>query len=346
MRKYQFCIRFTGIDVNSAATKAVSDCNEIFAQHGFSDYTFSVTDNRNKLVYYLKLIRKLTAFFMKISSGSLVGVQYPLLSINEVFRYFIKVARLKGVRFFCIIHDLESLRTGGKDEVLIRREISNLSCYDIVISHNASMSSWLKTHGLVRKVISLDLFDYLLKSQEPAGNTPGRRTIVFAGNLGKSTFIYKLHEFAGWNFNLYGSNFDAGFVNRYPNLHWAGSFDPQHIAAALEGDFGLIWDGAETSHTDAVLGNYMRYNNPHKCSLYIAAGLPLIAPKNSAIGRFILSSNIGFLVDSLEELQSVEISQGQYDTMKENVLRIRPEVISGKFFGTAIQSIEKTYAAG
>lgn len=339
--KYQFCIRFTNTTVNSAATKAVLDCNTIFLKNGYKDYTLTVPDNSNKLTYYFRLLREMITFFSAIKQGSIVGIQYPLLSVNSVFKHFIKLARLKDVRFFCIVHDLESLRTGGKDTASIDKEIENLSFFDCVIAHNIDMVNWLTTKGLKTKTIPLNLFDYLSNTINTVAKSSQPNLIAFAGNLNKSTFIYSLNDITGWNFNVYGPNYTGDKNNSTGNVKWDGEFSPEEIINKLDGTFGLIWDGSSIDYCDDVLGNYLRYNNPHKFSLYVAAGLPVIAPEYSAIAKFIKLHDIGILINNLHDLKSLKIDEARLQIMKNNVLKIRDKVIRGNYFTDAITQTEK-----
>jgi len=338
--KYQFCIRFNKVDVNSAASKAVLDCNAIFLQQGYKDFTFTVADNSNRAWYYILLLKNLLRFCFAIKPWSVVGVQYPLLSINNVFKYFIKLTRLKGVKYFCIIHDLDSLRTGGTDANLIRKEIMNLNCYDCVIAHNSFMVNWLKTNGLTAKIIALEVFDYLSPDFKPAEKSYAEKQIVYAGNLIKSKFVYALPQIKNWHFKIYGPNYIAQNAKEHVNLQWEGQFSPEEIAGRLEGNFGLIWDGTSIDKCDEVLGNYLRYNNPHKFSLYIAAGLPVIAPQDSAIGAMITSLNIGVLVNDLHDLEQVKINEDDYELMRTNILNFRKKITTGFYFREAINSVE------
>lgn len=338
--KYQFCIRFENTTTNSAATKAVLDCNKIFSDNGYKDYTFTVWDNSNRLKYYLLLIKELCTFYLTVKKSSIVGIQYPLLSVNSVFKYFIKLARLKKVKFFCVIHDLESLRTGGKDSGRVQGEIDNLNAYDCVIVHNLKMLNWLQSNGLKSKAVNLQLFDYLSNDFEASRATDYSNTILYAGNLVKSTFVYSLNKIYNWNFKVYGPNFQPPAVPS-DNLTWDGEYSPEEIVTKLNGDFGLIWDGNSIDTCDEILGNYLRYNNPHKFSLYIAAGLPVIAPKTSAISSLILEHHIGFLVDSLRDLDDIAIEPDAYTLMKNNIKLIRERVIAGRYFDEAIKQAEK-----
>lgn len=338
--KYQFCIRFLNTTTNSAATKAIIDCNSIFSKAGYKDYTVTVWDNANRAKYYPHLLKELLKFFAGIKKGSLVVIQYPLLSINNVFgAFFINVLRLKKVSFFCVIHDIESLRTGGKDAALIRKEISNLNYYDTVIAHNPSMLQWLKEQGVTTKMVPLMLFDYLVNVPETAvPRRTAERKIVFAGNLSKSNFIYDIKDI-NWHFNVYGPNFKPE-QSRNGNLVWQGQFSAEEIVSKMDGSFGLIWDGEKADTFDEVLGNYLKYNNPHKCSLYLAAGLPVIVPRQSAIASFVQANNLGLLIDSLYDLNSVVLDDVTYEAMRQNVLKVREQVIKGAYLQRALQEAE------
>jgi hypothetical protein len=339
--KYQFCIRFNNIDVNSASSKAVLDCNKIFSACGYKDYTFTIGDNSKKVRYYFLLLKELLVFFFSVRRGSVVGIQYPLLSINNVFKYFIRLTKIKGVKFFCIIHDLESLRTGGKDIEQITQEIINLNCYDSIIVHNDAMMAWLKAAGVNKDMISLKLFDYLSGYAETEHNVNVTGPIVYAGNLRKSTFVYDLPRIKTKVFTLYGPGFDFNNASER-NLTWVGEYSPDEISGKLSGSFGLIWDGSSIEACDEVLGNYLKYNNPHKFSLYLAAGLPVIAPVDSAIGQFIREHNIGALINNLHDLENLQIDKISYETLLKNVSGIREKVINGYYFTAAIQSAENS----
>lgn len=339
--KYQFCIRFNSVDVNSAASKAVLDCNAIFLQQGYKDFTFTVSDNSNRIKYYASLLKNMLTFFFSIKPGAVVGVQYPLLSINNVFRYFIKLARFKKVFFFCIVHDLHSLRTGGNNQALIDDDITNLNQFDCIIVHNKQMLAWLNQNGLQQEAVILEVFDYLSDNFNISKtDTSGEKRIVYAGNLIKSKFIYNLHKLKNWSFNLYGPGYDPLLQTKSETVVWKGQFSPEQIAKELQGNYGLIWDGENCNACDEILGNYLKYNAPHKFSLYIAAGLPVIAPAGSAIGDFIKANNIGFLIDSVYDLDKINISPVDYSMMKSNVMVLREKITNGYFFTEALLKTE------
>ncbi|MEJ7682690.1 MAG: hypothetical protein WKG06_33500 [Segetibacter sp.] len=140
--------------------------------------------------------------------------------------------------------------------------------------------------------------------------------IAFAGHLAKSTFVYDLGNIKNWKFNIYGGEFDSQ-RNKNINTTWKGEFSPDEVVYHLEGSFGLVWDGADANDIRSNrFGDYMRYNNPFKFSLYLAAGLPVIAPASAAIAKTIEKYNLGFLINSLADLNNIVISDSEYDTMK------------------------------
>jgi hypothetical protein len=336
--KYQFSIRVKKKgDQNSAASKAVLDCNVIFSKYGYQDYNLVFNEEDSKVKYYFTIISALVKFFFLIKRNSVVAIQYPML--NNIFKHFIKAARQKNVKFFCVIHDIESLRLGGKDQHAVKQEASNLNYYDNIIVHNDSMLSWLREKGVTKPMIPLGVFDYILSKKPVSNSSTFSRTIAFAGNLTKSAFVYQLTNLSTWNFKLYGPNYKSESV-KGTNISWGGEFTPEEVVFELKGDFGLIWDGSSIEKCDDVLGNYLRYNNPHKFSLYLAAGLPVIAPADSAIGKLIKEKNIGVLVNSLNDLQQFQLSQQEFDRMKYNCIQLSQQVTTGAFFSKALEKAE------
>ena len=342
--KYQFYIYITDPTAyNTAAYKAIDDCRDILSSLGYRDLSFHYHHKSKDLAAILNLAKGLFRFIRTVKKGSFVAVQYPLLAGNRYFKYLIKLLRLKNVKFFCIVHDLDAIRYAHVNPNLAGQEIENLNRYDFVIAHNSVMSEWLRDKGLNSdKIISLEIFDYLIgrKISVSESKSGENRTIAFAGNLVKSSFIYDLDKIQGWTFNLYGPNFKEERGRDLGNVNWKGSFSSDEIVEKMEGDFGLIWDGEHIEEPDPVFGAYLRYNNPHKFSLYLAAGLPVIAPANSAIADIIREHKIGLLINSLFELPELHISSGCYSEMTERVRAIREKIISGKHLTLAVEAVE------
>jgi len=343
MYKYQFYISFGG-KAHTAGSKAIQDCNATLTKAGYQDFTVyndNVTDKR----YLLSIFKKILKIFLQVKSKSIIAIQYPLLSGNVLFKYIIKALRIKKVKFFCIIHDLDALRYSGSPTFKDRKDVENLSYYDCIIVHNQIMKKWLLENGIKAPIIVLEIFDYLTDLRTNISpvvqSNQELKKIVFAGNLVKSNFIYLLDVLENWQFNIYGPNFFQEKDDGMMNLNWKGSFSPDEIINKMDGDFGLIWDGEYIDKLDDVYGNYLKYNNPHKLSLYLAAGLPVIAPKDAAIGNFIKEHNLGILINNLLELKDIKIDVSQYNLFKQNVLTIGAKIKNGDYFTSALHRAEE-----
>ena len=81
-----------------------------------------------------------------------------------------------------------------------------------------------------------------------------------------------------------------------------GAFDPDTPFLNGRYHFGLIWDGTGVDSCEGLYGHYMRFNSPHKLSLYVALGLPVIVWREAAIADFVLKQGIGVTVGNLLEL--------------------------------------------
>lgn len=342
--KYLFYLTYSKGVIASAASKPVTDTSKTLHRLGYKDYSLVFETHTKSAGYYLRAIAGFLKFFFSIKSNSIVATQSPIPTVGNFFKYFIPLARLRGIKFITLIHDVDSLRAEHVTDAFIKNEVDLLSKYDGIIVHNDYMRQWLVDNGLKKnvQVVPLHFFDYLGNDEGTANNSSQQQhnQIAFAGHLEKSTFIYSLQHIKNWSFNIYGSDFNTA-INNSERTTWKGTFTPDEIAAHLQGSFGLVWDGADSNNIGTNrFGNYMRYNNPFKFSLYLAAGLPVIAPKHAAIAATIGKYNIGFLIESLEELDRVHITDDAYSVMKKNVAGLQKDIKAGKFLTKAVTQLE------
>ena len=94
---------------------------------------------------------------------------------------------------------------------------------------------------------------------------------------------------------------------------------------------------------DGKYGNYLRYNAPHKTSLYLSTGIPVIIWKKAALADFIVEHCVGMTVDSLEELDDVltNITADDYKKMKLNAIKLARQIRSGYYSTQAVKAIEQ-----
>lgn len=268
-----------------------------------------------------------------VKAGDTLFVQYPLPYYPKVGKLalpFLKRIKSRGVKIIYLIHDLDSLR-GMSQQI----EQDYIACADVLIAHNDVMAAMLK--GTYEKpVVSLDIFDYLIPGFKP--NEETGHGIDVAGNLNheKAGYLYGLaSNYRNAHFNLYGPNFDESSEEA---SWYKGSFPPDDLPNYLTGAFGLIWDGDSAETCSGLYGEYLRINNPHKLSLYLACGKPVLIWDQAAEAAFVESQGVGKSVSSIEEgLDFVaSISEESYRTMKSNCLALAKKLQSGYYTKQAV----------
>ena len=102
--------------------------------------------------------------------------------------------------------------------------------------------------------------------------------------------------------------------------------------------FGLVWDGNSADTCSGNTGDYLRYNNPHKLSMYLASGLPVIIWSQAAEAPLVLEKGVGIAVSSLREIPEVlsGVDAVRYGKMRERVLALSGELRSGYYTKRAI----------
>lgn len=275
-----------------------------------------------------------------------VIVQFPLLHHTLLAKKPFRSAANRGVKLIFLIHDLDFIRAGAeKSKRLATRlriraeELSLLECASAIIVHNERMKRKLVDSCGVKpeKILTLEIFDYLIPSNIPHARALGRLApIVIAGNLrrDKASYIYDLPQ--NVEFSLYGFGYEN---NGAPNVHYKGEFAPEELPAQIEGSFGLIWDGNSAQTCAGPYGSYLRINNPHKTSLYLAAGLPVIIWEQAALAPFVKEYDVGLTVSNLYDLPSIvnNISDERYEQIRRNVSVLSQQLRDGHFTRQAIE---------
>jgi hypothetical protein len=323
MRKLQHAIykRETG----SAGGKAKNDAFDIMEQCGFEP-TYHPSSYRQ-----LRILQQIYSIGRLKGSDALV-LQYP--AVSNIIMEKLKKKLNKVSLSVALVHDLPSIQgMGGKKE----KEFKFLSHFDCLIVHNKMMADYLSANGYCGKIIELELFDYLHDISKPVMAGENNGTICIAGNLDKSRYVCDLNKITKYSFNLYGINKTLNLSN-ISNVAYKGLLNSEEIVYKLDGDYGLVWDGDSIEGCLGTHGRYLLYNNPHKLSLYIAAGKPIITWKKAAIANFVKEENIGFTVNSLLDLNDIDLIRN-YEIKKSNVLKLKSRVAEGYYLKTAINKI-------
>lgn len=85
-------------------------------------------------------------------------------------------------------------------------------------------------------------------------------------------------------------------------------------------------------------------NSPHKLSLYILAGIPLVVPAMSASAILVKQYGIGCTINSLSDLEELisNISDQKYQVMVENTRKLASQLSRGQFLTRALDQLEQT----
>lgn len=317
-----------------AGTKAKQDITNILTKAGFLKLGIEIP--KYKLVRAIKGNLLWKKELEQINFGDYIFYQYPAYS-RILSDSFIKYANQKKLTKVLIIHDVDSLRFYIDSPADCKREINFFNQFEMIIAHNKSMKKWLIDHGVKKEIIDLELFDYLSEVEEEQLVSQKNNAVIFAGNLAKSKFLVDFQaESPVW---LYGVDPAA----KYPsNISYKGAFPPNELEEELVGSkYGLVWDGDSLVTCNGVSGEYMRYNNPHKVSLYLSLGIPVIIWKEAALADFVLKQGLGITIDNLENLDKIldQISNSEYEEMKHKAIKISKKIRSGKFTSTAVQKV-------
>lgn len=332
----------------TAGPKAPSDIIEILKEKydAKSELLIQGGNIFGKIKYRWKIFS--TILKSKIKKDILV-LQFPMYEttsfLNRLFLFFLSFANKK--KTIVLIHDLDSIRE--ESEVTKKQELGRLSKINYIIVHNEKMKKYLEDKGIKAHLYNLDLFDYICDKKEGFERNiksidKNNLSLVYAGNLTevKSPYIYQLDESKlNFKINLYGAGIEKDINSR---LIYKGKAKPNELPDKLEGDLGLIWDG-NFDESDENIGfkKYTKFNNPHKLSCYVAAGLPVIVWRKSAIADFVKKYDIGYTISNIYDINDLDFSD--YLKKAENIKKIQKEARNGMFtknvFEKVLSDIEK-----
>lgn len=333
----RYYIEETNNHEQHAGTKARQDVCDILADQFWKPLTVRKRFGGNTLDKFMAMLdvysdwRKVARI---VTGNDTVLIQYPINTYPRVAPFALPAIRKMkqhGAKIIMLIHDLERLRTHSDVS-----ETKFFALADVVICHNDTMKAILQTYYPHMKIVSLGIFDYL--TNEPTYPSNERHGIDIAGNLtpDKSAYVYSLAErFPEGDFHLYGPNFNASA----PESKWyEGSFAPEKLPSMLCGEFGLVWDGDSTTTCNGPNGEYLRINNPHKLSLYLASREPVIIWDQAAEAPFVRDNNLGVIAPSIADAieQMNAMTEDEYDAITESVRTVCAQLRSGHYLTAAV----------
>jgi hypothetical protein len=311
------------------------DIETILLKNGYQPVIFP---HHYEFSFKAKLRR---AFFLvqclfRLPQKATIIFQAPLYATIHGLLIRLLLRFRKQVTVICFITDINGIKDG--DDALLQKEIRFYKKMKFFIVHNTAMKEWLLKHNPQAQAGLIEFFDFLA----PVNTKMSGKSfdIAFAGNLEKSGFLKELKDNPELVFHVYGENGEALFSNE-PNIRYHGANEPFALPGKLQGSFGLVWDGESAHGLKGVFGNYARYISPHKLSLYIISGLPVICHKESAAAQLVNKYQVGLTVNSLDEVKEKigGLSDGAYQKMQKNCLDLAERISQGKCLESALKEL-------
>lgn len=351
-----YCINVLKKGYNTAENKAPADVYEISKAAGLKEIVFYEPKTfkiklLSKVFDRITMVNNWGRLFVKVKRNDIVLVQHPYEGafIASIFVDLCK--KIKKIKFVGLVHDLGIIRgllAGNQTEKQSKRyyilDMVLLKKFDYIIAHNPSMIKYLIKKGYDKKrLYNLEIFDYLHKVPLREVRSK-KKSVIVAGNLSpaKCEYVYKIIDGKnlGFDLELYGPNFQKGTESNNVNYH--GVCTPEELPGKLEGSFGLVWDGNSIDKCAGNAGEYIRYNNPHKCSLFLSSNIPVIIWEKAALADFVVKNGVGFTVKSLSEISDKidNLSEDDYRQMVANTIKIGEKLRQGYYLKKAIDQIE------
>jgi hypothetical protein len=313
------------------------DIDVILEREGYEPIRFPSATSFGPLAK-LKRFGFLCRMLMNLPADAIIAFQYPVDA--KMAEWAIRAINNGRRKIICIVTDIDGIK--DSNEKKLKKDLERLKKFRNFIVHNPSMQRWLQEHGVKGKFACLGLFDYLTTA-EPALREHSLE-VIYAGNLGYRPFLKRLHELEARcpnvQFHLYGP---AGSIDLSTggNIVYHGISEAHELPPKLVGSYGLIWEGDSIATLHGGFSEYLKYISPHKLSMYIAAGIPVICHPEMAIAGFVTGEGIGIAVTDLSYLEYLLAGIGveQYETMRNHCLRLRPRVIAGRCLAAAMTEL-------
>lgn len=334
----------------NAGSKARYDIERILENSGVTvrDLVYEAPTGGNvleKVLLHFRCYKEWNRCTDDIGAGDEVVIQLPIRNHTVFFKSVIRKMIKRGVKVTGVLHDLEALRgalikdTGFQKKIRIGlEETSVLKILSKIVVHNSVMKEKLHfLYGIdTEKMSCIEIFDYNA-TEDSIGTEGGYKDIVvIAGNLSKKKAGYVYNLPCDVKFKLYGSGYEGG--EDCDNVKYMGEFEPDELPDELEGGFGLVWDGPSTESCTGVYGEYMRINNPHKTSLYLASGIPVIVWKDAAIADFVQKNHCGIIVESLSDISGIigTMPFEEYEHIRESAVMVGKKLRAGSYTKVAL----------
>ncbi len=313
----------------TASSKAKLDVERILASNGYVNIGLPAKNIQNRLLGKIYNALSFYTGALRMPKNGIFFMQFPVSMDKRQMKW----AKAKGNRVVLIIHDLNLLRQSSQNSIEVLKDA------DLLIVHTPAMKKWIEDNNINKNIEVLQIFDYLDSVKSKIEDEQGYR-VAFAGNLGKSGFLKDLKGCSELKYRLFGIGGEN--LELKENVIYCGCFPPYDLANHLDSHFGLVWDGDSLDECSGTTGTYLRYISPHKLSMYLSAGLPVIVWRQSAMAEFVENNKVGISVDSLSDIPSylASITEKEYNILKKNAELQREKLGKGGYLSCILKKID------
>lgn len=332
-----------------AAGKAMQDVFSVLAERG-AKVIWSMPKSSKKILKAFDLPYLL--FYLLFCVGRRDYVFYSIPENRMKIRLLEAVKRVKRFQMICFINDLNAFRYGTHEGEALspaeQAELSDINAAEHVMAPNDGSAEMLRRAGCRSHIATVGVWDYRMSGEQAAaieakagGTNPegGVIHIAFAGNLNKSEFLSVMDVPEGIRLELWGKLDEERQKMLPAACSYHGLLSSEEVPLAVcTADFGLVWDGTGKDGIEGGLGEYLRYNNSHKCALYLASGLPVIVWSHAGMAHFVREHGCGILIERLSELPGA-IAEADYGKLKAAARKAAPRLRSGYYLNRALDKI-------
>lgn len=327
-----------------AQNKAHDDVAATLDGLGFSRIEISRKMSGGKLAQNLERVKwvlRCPFWRRKIRKDATIFLQYTISCWQGALAFRLLDERIKAkknLKIIALVHDIK--RTDVLNDCLTPTESRFFALCDVIFVHGENMKAFFIRHGVAAEKLRIfELFDYLTDVPMNPLTTERMNTVNVCGNLSphKCGCYRDLGRIAGVEWKLYGPNFSPDYSAA--NVTHMGEFPPDVLPGKFTHGFGLIWDGDSSETQTGLFGFYQKINHPHKLSLYLAAGLPLIVWEENAIADFVTRNRIGFTISALRDIPGKigSLSLEEYAELRKNAMEIGRKLRAGEIVKEAIE---------
>lgn len=295
--------------------------------------------------------------FLLFRAGKKDYIFYSIPENHIKIRILEVLHGLKHYKLICFINDLNAIRHGdpateeGKKQ--IAKEMAEVGVADYVLAPNQNSAKMLREYGVQSQIIPIGVWDYLMtpemtaeieekqRKKEQEQSEKAEVKIAYAGNLNKAEFlsVMSVESEDQIDLQLWGIISEERKKQLPAFCHYNGKLPADEIPAEVcVMDYGLVWDGSGVDEIEGNFGLYTRYNNSHKCGLYLASGIPVIVWDKGGVAAFVKEHHCGICIERLSEL-SVKLQSADYERLLKNAKAVAKDLREGRYLSEAFDRV-------